>query len=166
VKDPFRTALAARLLPAESRLRVLQVGAALSDDMAEQARAEAADNSRYRWLGEIPRWKALRVLARCRLLVLTSRMEGGANVISEALAVEVPVLSSHIPGSIGLLGANYPGYFPYADTAALAELLTRCETDAAFYDALRMRCADLKGLIDPEHERQSWRNLLDEVHRG
>ena len=37
VKDPFRTALAARLLPAASRVRVLHLGAALSEDMAERA---------------------------------------------------------------------------------------------------------------------------------
>ena len=39
VKDPFRTALAARLLPPSSRVRVLHLGAALSEEMAEQARA-------------------------------------------------------------------------------------------------------------------------------
>ena len=74
VKDPFRTARAARLLPSDSRVRVLHLGAALSPEMAEEARAEAARNPRYRWLGELPRWRALRVLARCRLLVLTSKL--------------------------------------------------------------------------------------------
>lgn len=164
VKDPFRTAEAARLLPADSRIRVMQIGSALSDEMAEQARAEAADNPRYRWLGELPRGKALRKLARCRLLSLTSQLEGGANVISEALAVDVPVVSSRISGSMGLLGADYFGYFPPADTAALADLLRRCETDAAFYEALRTWCARLRELIDPERERQSWRKLLEEFH--
>ncbi|HEY7309914.1 MAG TPA: selenoneine biosynthesis selenosugar synthase SenB [Gemmataceae bacterium] len=163
VKDPFRTAEAARLLPADSRIRVVQIGSALSDDMGGHARAEEADNPRYRWLGELPRWKALRVLARCRLLALTSQLEGGANVISEALAVDVPVVSSRIYGSIGLLGADYPGYFPYGDTAALADLLRRCETDTAFYKALRSWCARLKKWIDPERERQSWRELLEEL---
>ena len=38
VKDPLRTAWAARLLPASSCVRVLQVGGALSDELAEQAR--------------------------------------------------------------------------------------------------------------------------------
>src|SRR5262249_11246711 len=89
VKDPLRTAWAARLLPASSRVRVLQVGGSLSDDLTEQARAEEASNPRYRWLGERPRGQALRLLARCRLLALTSELEGGANVISEALAMGV-----------------------------------------------------------------------------
>src|SRR5262249_27737490 len=62
VKDPFRTALAARLLPRASRLRVLHLGAALSPEMAEQAWAEAAVNPRYRWLGEVSRGRAMRLL--------------------------------------------------------------------------------------------------------
>jgi putative glycosyltransferase (TIGR04348 family) len=163
VKDPFRTALASRLLPASSRLRVLHVGAALSPDMEEQARAEAAANPRYRWLGDLPRWKALRVLARCRLLVLTSRMEGGANVVSEAIAASVPVLSSHIPGSVGILGADYPGYFPAGEARALATLLGRAENDAGFYNALKAWCRRLRPLVHPARERESWRRLLREL---
>jgi putative glycosyltransferase (TIGR04348 family) len=163
VKDPFRTALAARLLPPSSRVRVLHVGAALSADMAEQAGAEAAANSRYRWLGDLPRWKALRVLRRCRLLALTSRMEGGANVISEAIAAGVPVLSSRIAGSVGILGPDYPGYFPVGDTEALATLLSRAENDPAFYKDLKARCRRLRPLVEPARERQSWRRLLREM---
>jgi putative glycosyltransferase (TIGR04348 family) len=165
VKDPLRTAHAARLLPATSRVRVLHLGAALSDDMAEAARAEEAINPRYRWLGEIPRGRALRTLARCRLLSLTSRLEGGANVVSEALAVSVPILSSRIDGSAGILGADYPGYFPYGDTSSLAALLHRCETDAAFYGGLKEWCARLRPLVEPARERQAWAELLGELVR-
>jgi putative glycosyltransferase (TIGR04348 family) len=165
VKDPFRTALAARLLPPDSRLRVLHLGAALSEEMAGRAHAEAAVNGRYRWLGDVPHGKALRVLARCRLLVLTSEMEGGANVVSEALAAGVPVLSSRIAGSVGLLGEDYPGYFPVGDTQALAQLLGRAEMDAAFYRSLRDWCARLRPLVDPARERRSWADLLHELGR-
>ena len=163
VKDPFRTTLAARLLPPASRLRVLHLGAALSEDMAEQARQETAVNARYRWLGEVPRWKALRVLRRCRLLVLTSELEGGANVVSEALAASVPVLSSRIAGSVGLLGEDYPGYFPVGDTKALARLLERAEMDPSFYRILYEWCAGLRSLVDPARERRSWSELLLEL---
>ena len=161
VKDPFRTAIAAQLLPDVSRVQVLQLGAALTDDMAEQARALAARYPRYHWLGELPWTEALRVLSRCRLLALTSKLEGGANVISEAVAMGVPVVSSHIAGSIGLLGADYPGYFPLGDTRALAALLFRAETDADFYNTLRDQCARRRDLFDPARERQS----LDELFR-
>lgn len=165
VKDPFRTALAARRLPATSRLRVLHLGAALSDAMAQRAIREATVNPRYRWLGEVPRWQALRVLARCRLLVLTSKLEGGANVISEALAASVPVVSSRIAGSVGLLGADYPGYFPVGDTEALTRLLQQAERDADFYRTLYDWCAHLRPLVDPAAERRSWENLLAELER-
>jgi putative glycosyltransferase (TIGR04348 family) len=163
VKDPFRTALAARLLPPASRVRVLHLGAALSEDMEAQARAEAAANPRYRWLGERPRGRALYLLSGCRLLAQTSRSEGGANAVSEALAVDVPVIASHIPGSVGLLGADYPGYYPYGDTGALADLLRRAETDPAFHADLRTRCEGLRDLTDPERERENWETLLREL---
>jgi putative glycosyltransferase (TIGR04348 family) len=163
VKDPLRTAWAARLLPASSRVRVLQVGTALSDDLAEQARAEQASNPRYRWLGERPRGQALGLLARSRLLALTSELEGGANVVSEAIALGVPVVSSRIAGSLGLLGADYAGYFPVGDTRALADLLLRAETDAAFYEALCAHCAQRRPLFEPARERQSWHELLREL---
>lgn len=163
VKDPFRTAQAARLLPPSSRIRVLHLGAALDGDMDRQARREAAGNPRYRWLGDRPRWQALRVLARCRLLVQSSRLEGGANTISEAIAAGVPVLSSHIPGSVGILGADYPGYFPVGDTQALAALLHRAETDAGFYAELKAWCRRLRPLVNPARERAAWRLLLGEL---
>lgn len=166
VKDPFRAALAARLLPPTSHVRVIQIGAALSDDMERQARAEEASNPRYRWLGELPRWKALRILARSRLLALTSKMEGGANVVSEALVCSVPIVSSRIAGSIGLLGEEYPGYFPVGDTQALAALLARAERDAAFYEALKDWCDGLQHLFEPASERKRWESLLEEFRDG
>jgi len=51
-----------------------------------------------------------------RICLVTPQLEGGANVISEALALGVPVLSSCIGGSLGLLGADYAGYFRAGDT--------------------------------------------------
>ena len=163
VKDPLRTAMAARVLPPSSQIQVVHVGSALTEDMEKAAQVEAASNPRYCWLGELPRWKALRVLARSRLLSLTSEMEGGANVISEALACSVPIISSRISGSIGLLGEDYPGYFPVGDTQALAKLLERVETDADFYNTLKTWCNGLKPLVDPARERQSWQDLLREL---
>ena len=50
----------------------------------------------------------------------------------------VPVLSSRIPGSVGLLGTGYPGYFPVRDTDALVRLLVRAESDREFYGRLKL----------------------------
>jgi len=163
VKDPFRTAKAARLLPETSRVRVLQIGAALSEEMTGHAKIEEKRNPRYKWLGERPRWQAFRCLRRSRLLVLTSKLEGGANVISEALAASVPVVSSLIPGSIGILGEDYPGYFPVGDAPALAALLHRAEMDREFYAELKARCRRLAPLVAPARELRSWKALIAEL---
>ena len=163
MKDPFRTADAVRLLPASSQIKVLHAGAALSPDMESEALAKTKSNPRYSWLGELPRWKTLRLLAGSRLLVLTSQMEGGANVVSEALACSIPVISSQISGSIGLLGEDYPGYFPVGDTQALADLLHRVETDQSFYLSLKAWCHRRQEIVSPDREKQSWECLLQKI---
>lgn len=160
VKDPFRAALATRMLPRASRVRLLHAGTAMDKRMEARARAEEQRNPRYRWLGGIPRWRARRLIASSRLVVLSSRMEGGANVISEAVVDRVPVLASRIPGSVGLLGADYPGYFPAGDTRGLRDLLWRAETDAGFYRELKSWCARLAPRFRPERERAAWKELL------
>jgi putative glycosyltransferase (TIGR04348 family) len=163
VKDPFRAATAARLLPASSRIRVLHAGGALSPAMARRARAEEVQNPRYRWLGELPPARARRILAGSKLLVVSSKMEGGANVVMEALACGVPVISSRIAGSIGILGRDYPGFFPVGDTRRLRSLLWRAETDPGFYDRLRRSCRRVARLADPARERRAWASLLLEL---
>ena len=137
----------------------------MEDGMAEYARTEEANNPRYRWLGGIPQAKTRRLIASSRLLVLSSHLEGGANTISEALADRVPVLASRIPGSVGLLGARYPGYFPVGDTAALTRLLYRAETDARFYAKLKLWCGRLTPRFHPSRERAAWGKLLRETIR-
>jgi glycosyltransferase involved in cell wall biosynthesis len=93
-------------------------------------------------------------------MVLSSIMEGGANVVSEAVVAGVPVIASDIPGSVGLLGEDYPGYYPLSDTAALTALLWRVETNPGFRTKLAEQCAGRAPLFSPEGERESWRNLL------
>jgi putative glycosyltransferase (TIGR04348 family) len=163
VKDPFRAAMAARLLPPSSRIRVLHVGGAMSDEMAARARAEMKVNPRYLWLGEQPRWRTRRILTRSHLCVLSSRMEGGANVLSESIVASVPVVASHIPGTVGILGEDYLGYFTVGDTRGLRWLLIRAETDPDFLSLLRSKCGELAELFEPERERRAWKDLLREL---
>ena len=160
VKDPLRTALAVRRLPLESCIVVTHLGAALSPTMERRARDEMVRNKRYRWRGDLPHAAAMRVLARSRLLVNSSKLEGGANAICEALACGVPVLSSRIAGSIGLLGEDYPGYFEVGDTVGLSKLLRRFETDAVFRAELTSACRRLASQVTPARELAAWRELL------
>jgi putative glycosyltransferase (TIGR04348 family) len=163
VKDPLRVALAARRLPASSRIRVTHLGAAMSPALERRARAETDRNHRYRWIGDRSHPEAMRRLARARLLVLTSRLEGGANVISEAVAHGVPVLSSRIAGSLGLLGRDYMGFFEAGDSRGLAVLMRRAEIDPRFLGNLRRHCRRLASLFEPARELAAWRTLLREL---
>jgi putative glycosyltransferase (TIGR04348 family) len=163
VKDPFRTAEATHLLPATSKLLVSHAGGALDPGMSRRAQRETEQNPHYRWLGELPRWRAIRLLARARALILTSIMEGGANVVSEAIACGIPVISSRISGSIGLLGADYPGYFEVGDTQGLAEQLARLETDSAHHQDLQRRVVQRAHMVDPATERQSLHELIETI---
>jgi putative glycosyltransferase (TIGR04348 family) len=166
VKDPFRAALAARLLPASSRVRILHVGAAMTKDMAKRAQREMKVNPRYRWLGEQAGWRVRQILPSSELCVLSSKLEGGANVVSEAIVAGVPLLASRIPGSAGLLGGRYPGYFPVGDTEALARLLHRAESSPKFLMALKFHCTKLIRLFHPTREKAAWSQLLNELKNG
>ena len=156
VKDPFLTEVATRDLPASSRIAVLHYGGARDGGMAARARHASATNARYEWRGEVPRWKALRALTRARVLVLTSKLEGGA------IGDSVPVISTRISGSRGLLGKDNPGYFPVGDAGALQRLLLRAECDRRFYAMLKTRVRRLAPIVKPKREEQAWRALLAE----
>jgi len=159
-KDSLRAALAARELPSDSRIRVIHLGKAHDGEWAERARAEMTRNARYLWRGEVPGWAVRKEFTKTRLMVLSSVMEGGANVVSEAVVAGVPVIASDIPGSIGLLGGDYPGYYPAGRTEALTAMLSQAETDPGFLRQLTAHCANRAPLFTPERERESWRSLL------
>jgi putative glycosyltransferase (TIGR04348 family) len=163
VKDPLRAAAAARLLPASSRIRIVHVGAVLEGDFAAAARAEETLNPRYAWLGELPRPETLRALKRSHLHVISSRMEGGSNALSEAVACGVPSLCSRISASVGILGRDYPGFFPVGDTRALADLMGRFETERGFRATLQRRTDALAELVDPNREQAALAEVIGEL---
>lgn len=162
-KDSLRAAYAARALPEDSRIRILHYGKAHNEEWANMARHEMQLNPRYRWYGELPHWQVRRAYARCRAMVLSSRMEGGANVISEAVMADLPVLASAIDGSIGLLGRDYSGYYPVEDTRALASLLLRAENDPGFLPLLLRQVEPLKADFTEAAEYNGWQQLLEKL---
>ena len=152
-KDPFRAAAALARLPRDAAVEVVHVGAALKGGMEREARRRMRGEPRYRWLGGLPHARALAWLARSHLLVVSSRMEGGANVIAEAARIGTPVLASRVPGNIGMLGRGYPGYFPLGDERALARLMARAAREPEFYRRLRRALAARSHLFAPAAER-------------
>ena len=163
VKDPFLAARAARLLPAESKIVINHYGAALNPEMKRQAEAEAAKCPRYRWHGAIGHVEAVRALAESQLMLLTSKVEGGPSVISEAIVNGVPILATNIPATKGLLGTKYPGLFPVGDADALMQQMRRAEQDSNYLTHLAESVEALQPYFTEEAELDMLRKLLQRI---
>jgi glycosyltransferase involved in cell wall biosynthesis len=163
VKDPLLPAEAARALPPSSRVRVVLAGGLLDASMRKALDREIATNPRFRWIGNVPRAATLDLLASSHLFVASSRHEGGSNVVSEALALELPILATRIPGNVGMLGEDHPGLFAAGDAGALARLLDRAERSKEFLAELEGCSRERAWTTDPELERESWRAVLAEL---
>lgn len=163
VKDPLLPVAALAHVPADVPIELQLAGRALTPDLAAAAQAAMAADPRVRWLGELPRRRARELLASSHVCVVPSTSEGGANVVSEALAAGTPVLATHIPGNLGLLGEDWPGLFPVGDARALGALLLRAATDGAFLRTLRSRTVALQPMVAPARERAAWQHLLADL---
>ena len=161
LKDPLLAAAAVRLLPPDVPCRVVLAGGVLEAPFA--AAATAARSDRFAWIGEQSRSRARALLRASHLCLVTSRDEGGANVISEAIAAGTPVLATAVPGNTGILGHDWPGLFPPGDAHALAALLVRAATDADFMTELEHRTEQLQGMVSPARERAALAALMAEL---
>ena len=160
-KDPL-TFMAASALPETAPLYFDQIGDGLDPDLANAARAAAASNPHYRWLGAMPRAQTRQRIKRAHVLVNSSLMEGGAHVILEAVQSGTPVLASRISGNIGMLGRAYSGYFDVGDAQQLGALLMRCAASPEFLALLQGQCQHRASLFAPLEEKRLVLNLLDE----
>ena len=165
-KDPLRAALAARRLPETSNIRILNAGRAHTPDWEHEALAEQRSNPRFRWLGEMDKPAVHQLMKSCRAMVISSVMEGGANVVSEACRAGLPVIASRISGNIGLLGEDYPGYFPVGDDTELARVLQRTENSPEFLAELKERVAELASSFTPASEQAALLAAIDKAIAG
>ncbi len=155
VKDPLTFMRAARRLSGRGDIRFDQIGAALEPGLERAARRTAAECRHYRWLGPLSHAATRQRIRRAQLLVNTSRMEGGAHVILEAVQSGTAVLASRIPGNLGMLGPMPAGAFEVGDDAELARLVERARDDSDFLATLRAQALARAPLFDPaEEERQ------------
>jgi len=159
-KSPQAYFAAVRRLARRADIFLDHAGAALDPDLGAQARALMLECPRYDWLGALPHDEARARIQAAHVLVHTSQMEGGAHVVVEALRSGTPVLASRIDGNVGLLGTDYPGYFPFGDAAALAAMLERARDDPAMLAGLRAHCARRAPLFRPARERCAVRALV------
>jgi putative glycosyltransferase (TIGR04348 family) len=153
VKDPFRAVRAVARLKGD--YQVVQLGGALDPKMAPLARAWMKKEARYRWLGSLPHAEAMKWIARSHVLVVSSVMEGGANVVCEAARIGTPVLASRVPGNVGMLGKDYPGYYRLYDDRALADLTRKASGDAVRYKKLSNSLRRRSVLFSPSAEQSA-----------
>jgi putative glycosyltransferase (TIGR04348 family) len=160
VKLPQTLFDAARIVAGRADIRIDHVGAALDRNLARQATATARACPHYRWLGALPHPQTLRRIQRAHLLINASSMEGGAHTVLEAVRAGTPVLASRIPGNVGMLGADYAGYFPCGDADALARLLERCRDEPDLLSRLGRQCRARASMFDPRREERALRSLV------
>ena len=158
-KDPFLALRALEQIP-DTELQITHIGGSAEDGYDQQAADFARTEPRFRTLGQVPRTEAIQLAADSHILLNTSLMEGGANSISEALHIGLPVLATAIPGNIGMLGQNHPGLFSVGDADSLAELLERAATDKAFLEQLSRHSTERSRIFTPEAETAGWLEVL------
>ncbi len=172
VKSPQTLFEAARRLRGRADICIDHIGNAADADLGEQARTTARDCPQYRWLGALPHGDTLDRIRNAHVLVHASALEGGAHVIMEAVRSGTPVLASHVCGNIGMLGADYAGYFPHGDAESLARLLEECragqraqDPSAGLLARLCAQCALRAPLFDAAAERAATIRLLNELEQ-
>lgn len=163
VKDPLLPFLALEHVAPTIPIELVVAGGALDPELADRARAAAARDPRCRWIGEIPRRAARALLGRSHVCIVPSTAEGGANVVSEAIAAATPVLATAIPGNIGLLGHDWPALFAPGDAQQLGALLQRAAADSSFYQQLVDRTRALQHVVAPAREREALRQLVADL---
>jgi putative glycosyltransferase (TIGR04348 family) len=162
-KDPQTLFEALRLIPFDVPIAVNVAGNALDSALGEEASRLASEDARFAWLGGLSHERARELIAQAHVLVVPSRMEGGANVIAEALTAGTPVIASNVSGNVGMLGADWPGFFPVGNAPALAQTLMLCLRDPGLY-ALLQRCANERApLFLPENETRTINEAVDDA---
>jgi putative glycosyltransferase (TIGR04348 family) len=154
-KDPATLFLAVDRLPRDLAIRIRHIGAPLDPALAAQAKALAARDARYTYSGALPAGSARAAIARAHMLIHPSKMEGGANVVVEAVMSRTPVIASAIPGNVGMLGRKYPGYFDAGDASDLAARLVRACEDPRYLASLRKACIGRRALFAPAAEARA-----------
>lgn len=167
-KNPAMLWRAVRAIAPDAGVLIDHIGDALDPALAPEAEATARDCPHYRWLQGLSHPTTLRRIRRAHLLVHTSRSEGGAIVISEAIRSGTPVLATRIPGNVGLLGAGYGGLIAPDDQVALAARLLQCRSEQAagtsgLLQDWQAQCQQRSALFEPAAERaalQLWVQAL------
>lgn len=167
-KSPRTVFDIARQLQPDEGIRIVHLGLALDPALGLAAIETARLCPHYRWLGGVTHAQARTRIQRAHLLLHPSRMEGGAHVIMEAVTSATAVVASQVSGNVGMLGADYCGFFPWGDAPAAAQLLRWCRAALEgprqgaddLLTTLHAQCTQRAALFSPASEAQTLRRVL------
>jgi glycosyltransferase involved in cell wall biosynthesis len=142
-------------------VRLIQVGGEQDKGLASEMRKLASRFPGIRMEGTLSHAQTMRQMTQVHALLQPSVSEGGALVVAEAVACQLPIIASDIPAHLGQLGPAYPGLFPVGNVDQLAQTLTRFIADEAYRAALLTAVTALVArLANPEHERDELVRLV------
>jgi putative glycosyltransferase (TIGR04348 family) len=162
-KSPQTLFAAAQLLRAREDITIEHIGAGLDATLTQDAINTEAACANYTWARALKHAQTRSKIQRAHVLVHTSKMEGGAHVVMEAVCSGTPVIASDIAGNVGMLGDDYQGYFPVGDAQALAALLQRCKDEPQFLDTLKSQCALRAPLFAPQAEASALLQVIQSL---
>lgn len=162
-KDPTTILNTFDHLSSDANIHILHIGAPLDPKLGAVSQSKMAEDARYHWVGGLPHGLTRAAIKRAHVLIHPSIMEGGANVIVEAIVSGTPVLASKMSGNVGMLGREYAGYFPVGDAKALADLITRCLHNPNFLLRLKTEATARAKLFFPEAERAALKRVINSL---
>ena len=160
VKDPLVVLEALGHLSESAPLRIVHAGEPLDPALASRCEQTSAEDPRYSYLGRLPREQALATLKSSHGLLLPSRSEGGASVLSEALLLGRAVIASDAPGITAFLPKTYGGIFPVGSASDLAALLERFAAQPPWRLELAEQCVAMGTQLRSVEEAKAWQDLV------
>lgn len=97
---------------------------------------KAHEKKMLTYLGPLPRWRALKILAGSDAAVLPSRQEGISTFLLEAMALKIPVVASRVGGNIEIIRENLDGLLIEPDPQQLSKAVKNILTRAVHVDEI------------------------------
>jgi len=161
VKQPFMAVEALQLL--DDSVRLVLLGNEVDSGMGAMAKEWQGRDPRFEWLGGLGYVETLRWMRRSVVTMNTSLMEGGSNSVGESIVLGVPVLATRIEGNVGMLGADYEGYFEVGDAQGLSDLMCKVLNEPCFLERLRGQVRVRGERFSRKNEASGWMNLIQRI---
>ena len=153
-------------LPAGVRVEVHVLSEGPETERWQALASHLGVGDRIVWHGRLPRKRAVEVMSSCDVFALTSLLDGTSCVLSEAIAVGLPVICHRACGFADIVddscGILIPLRSPRDSAAGFAEAIARLALDGNLY---RKLCDGARARIDQISAARRARQMLDVYER-